>query len=116
MVIARHERPALADEEVEIRALARLVDVVEVKAPIAALERGLGCFPRSSALLELPLIDMQLKKAFCDVELDGVAVLHQREQPARCRLRAYVQDHGAVRGAAHARVRDAYHVGDALLE
>src|SRR5918996_2414957 len=45
VIVTGNERAAPADEEIEIRALARLVDVVEVEAPIAALERRLGRFP-----------------------------------------------------------------------
>src|SRR5436309_1660016 len=47
---------------------------------------------------------------------DLVSVLHQRERAAGGGLGTDVQDHGAVRSAAHARIGDAHHVGDALLQ
>src|SRR5258705_3360499 len=40
----------------------------------------------------------------------------QRERAARGRLRRHVQDNRAIRGPAHAGVRNAHHVRDALLQ
>jgi hypothetical protein len=42
--------------------------------------------------------------------------LHQRQRAAGGGLGRGVQHHGAVGGAAHARVADAHHVGDALAQ
>src|SRR3954451_1591653 len=93
VIVARHERTALADEEVEIRALVRLQDVVVVEAPVAALERGLGRAPPGTPLVQLTLVDEQFQPALGDIELDLVAVLDQREHAARSRLRRHVQHH-----------------------
>ena len=43
-------------------------------------------------------------------------VRDQRQRAAGRRLRRDVQDHGAVRGAAHPAVADPHHVAHALLE
>ena len=50
------------------------------------------------------------------VERDHVAVLDQRQRAAGRGLGRHVQNDRAVRGAAHARVGDADHVGDALAQ
>jgi DNA-binding FadR family transcriptional regulator len=59
---------------------------------------------------------VQVQLAVRHVELDDVAVLHQRQRAAGRGLGRGVQHHGAVGGAAHARVADADHVGDALAQ
>src|SRR3954469_7612304 len=78
VIVARHEGAAFPDEEVEVRALVRLQDVVVVEAPVAALERGLGRAPRGTPLRQLRLVDEQFQPALSDIELDLVAVLDQR--------------------------------------
>ena len=50
------------------------------------------------------------------IELDPVAVAHRRQRAAGARLGRHVQHHGAVGGAAHARIGDAHHVGHALRQ
>src|SRR5437773_2689836 len=45
VVVARHEVAALPREEIEVGALVRLQHVIEIQAPVAALERRLGLFP-----------------------------------------------------------------------
>src|SRR5687768_6760561 len=112
MVIARHEWAALADEEIEIRALARLVDVVEVKAPVAALERRLRRLPFLPPARDLLLGHEELEPPLRYVELDLVAVLDERQEPAGRRLRRHVQHDRAVSSAAHAGIGYAHHVGD----
>jgi hypothetical protein len=47
------------------------------------------------------------------VDLDEIAIAHQRERAARSRFRRYVQYHGAIGRAAHARIGDSQDVGDA---
>src|SRR5262245_12350261 len=76
----------------------------------------LGLPPFRAAFLQLRGGHQQLQLSFLHVELDQVAVFDQRERAPRRGLGRDVQDHGAVRGAAHARVRDAHHVGDAFLQ
>src|SRR5467141_266456 len=100
VVVARHEGAALAGEEVEVRAFVRLQHVIEVQAPVAALEgrlRRLPFFPTGRKLL---LRDEQLQPALRDVELDLVAVFDERERAARRRFRRDVQHHRAVGRAA----------------
>jgi hypothetical protein len=59
---------------------------------------------------------VQVQPAAGHVQRDQVTVLHQRQRAAGGGLGRGVQHHGAVGGAAHARVADADHVGDALLQ
>ena len=113
---ARASAPAPL-EEIEVAALVGLRDVLlrrarrsrarmrRAAAVHAARRRGeLGVARPSSS-----------RRARRDVELDHVAVAHQRERPADVRLGRDVQHAGAVARAAHARVRDAHHVAHALL-
>src|SRR5207245_4922875 len=79
VVVARHEGAALAGEKVEIRAFVRLQHVIEIEAPVAALQGRLRFFPFSAPLRELVVRYEQLQPALCDVELDLVAVLDERE-------------------------------------
>src|SRR2546425_11713657 len=53
VVVPRHEVAAFPHEEVEIRALVRLQHVIEIQAPVAALERRLGLLPFPAPLREL---------------------------------------------------------------
>ena len=59
---------------------------------------------------------MQVQAALGHVELDHVAVVHQRQGATGSRFRCGVQDHGAVGGAAHAGVADAHHVSNAFTQ
>src|SRR5205085_1516067 len=113
LVVARDERAAFADQKVEIGAVACLQHLVDVKLPVAALERRLRRLPARTARGELALAHQELKLALRHVELDLVAVAHERERAAGGRLGRDVQHYRAVRGAAHARIGDAHHVGDA---
>src|SRR5689334_13374891 len=85
VIVARHERAAFPDEEVEVRALVGLEDVVVVEPPVAALERGPGRLPPGFALLQFGIRHMKLQSSFRYVQLDLVAVLDQSEHAARGR-------------------------------
>src|SRR5437879_5000990 len=104
VVVARHEGAALAGEKVEVCAFVRLQHVIEIEAPVPARQRRLGLFPFPAPLRELIVRYEQLQPALCDVELDLVAVLDEREHAAGSGLRRDVQHHRSVGRAAHARV------------
>ena len=72
-----------------------------------------GC-QRLHPLGQLGVADVEMDAPVRHVELDEVAGAHGRERAAVGRFRRGVEDDRAVRGAAHARVADADHVGDAL--
>ena len=57
-----------------------------------------------------------MQAAFRDVEFDHIPVLNQRQCAAGSGFRGGVQDDGAVGRAAHPRIRNADHIGDALLQ
>ena len=59
---------------------------------------------------------MQMQQAPGDIQLDHVAVLHQRKRPTRSGFRGGVQHHRAVGSATHARIADTHHVGNALFQ
>src|SRR4026207_577444 len=86
VIVARHERAAFPDEEVEIRALMGLEDVVEVKLPVSAIERRRRWLPLRLPVLKFRIGNEELQLALRDVELDAVAVLHQRQRAAGRRL------------------------------
>jgi hypothetical protein len=88
--------------------------VVDVELPVAAVHGGFGALPGGAAARQLGVVHVQVQLARGHVERDQVAVLHQRQRAAGGGLGRGVQHHGAVGGAAHARVADAHHVGDAL--
>ena len=72
--------------------------------------------PVGAAAGELVVGDSEREPAIGNVELDDVAVPHQRERPADVRLRRDVQHARAVRRPAHSRIGDADHVAHALFE
>ena len=73
-----------------------------------------------AALGKVALGDLEMQARRGDIELDHVAVLNQvlAEQvpPTAASGAAHRQHHRAVGGAAHPRIGDADHVGDALLQ
>src|SRR5438874_11229810 len=95
VVVARDEGAALADEKVEIGAVARLQHVIDVELPVTALERGLGRLPARAARGELAVAYYELQLALRHVELDLVAVAHERQRAAGGRFGRDVQHHRA---------------------
>src|SRR3954468_12435175 len=91
VVVPRDKRAALADEEVEVRAFVGLLDVVEVQAPVAALERGFRLLPGFFSLGKGFFGDQKLDLSLRGIELDHVAVLHERQHAARGGLRRNMQ-------------------------
>src|SRR3954463_16229881 len=108
-------RAEIGLQEVEVAAVIGLLDVLGEHPAIAALEAALGRLPVGAALFELGFRDLEIYGAGGNVERDAVAVPDQRQRTADVRLGRDMQDAGAVAGAAHARVRDAHHVANALL-
>src|SRR5712692_596181 len=92
-----------ADQEVEVRAVAGLHDVVDVEALPAAGRGGVaghGGGGRLAPPQDLRL-DLHVQPPGRDVEADEVAGLDQAQGTPVRGLGRDVQDHGAVRGAAH---------------
>ena len=59
---------------------------------------------------------MQVQTACRHIEGDQITVGHQCQRTTGCRLRHGVQHHRAISRAAHARIADPDHVGDALAQ
>jgi len=73
---------AFPHQEIQVRALVGLQHVVEVEPPVAALELGLGRLPLCLSFLQFLTGNDQFNFSLGGVELDDVAVLHQREHAA----------------------------------
>src|SRR4051812_44614327 len=108
-------RAEIGLEEVEVAAVIGLLDVLGEHPAIAALEAAFGLLPGGAALVELGLRHIEIDGAGSDIERDAVAVPHQRQRSADIGFGGYVQNAGAVAGAAHARIGDPHHVADSLL-
>ena len=93
-------------EEIEVAALVGLRDVLLVERAEAALVARRRRLPRGAAARELGVAHLELELARRHVELDQVAVPHERERTADERLRRDVQHARAVARAAHPRVGD----------
>src|SRR4026208_1916525 len=80
VVVAGHEGAALADEEVEVRALVGLQYVIAVGLPVAARERRSWLLPFLFSFLKFTGRNDQIQFPLRHIQFDHVAVLHQCEQ------------------------------------
>src|SRR5918992_551163 len=85
-----------AFKEVEIAAFVGLSYVAREDRAIAALEFALRLLPGGSSLFQFFFGNLQVQLPLLDVELDRVAVAHQRERPADAGFGRDVQHAGAV--------------------
>src|SRR4030095_12391146 len=88
-------------EEVEVATFVRLGHVLQVERPEPARVMRLRWRPRLAALGELFVAHLERELPPRDVELDLVAVAHERERAADMRLRRDVEYARAVARAAH---------------
>src|SRR5258708_188023 len=103
MRIARDFGAAAADKKVQIGAQMRLLHMLDVEFVPSAL----GCrrrTPLAFAACELFIRYVQMQAASGHVELDDVAVAHQRQRTTLRGLRRGMQYHRAVGGSAHPRI------------
>ena len=104
-------------QEVEVAPLVRLQHVLRVELAVAArVLDGRGDSTPRGAVASSASLTRSVEPALGHVELDEVAVAHERQRPADERLRRHVQHARAVGRAAHARVRDPHHVAHACLQ
>src|SRR5206468_535869 len=66
--------------------------------------------PASAPACQLSLAELDLDAALDRVDLDLVAVAHERDRPAHCRLRADMADAEAAGGAGEAAIGDERHL------
>src|SRR5207237_54604 len=85
----------LRPEEIEVAALVSLEDVLEVEPAVAAAVSGRGRPPLSAAAGQLGVGDVQLEAAAGDVQLDLVAIAHERERAADGGFGGNVEDNRA---------------------
>ena len=77
------------------------------------------CAARAASMLRPPhdlgLGHVEVEAAIVDIDDDLIALFHDADRPAQCRLRRHVPDHQPVRAAAEAAVGDERHVSDQAL-
>ena len=88
-------------QKVEVTALVRLGDVVDIKLAVAAGVFGLGLFPCGAAGFEFGVIHVQMNFSIGHVEFDFVAGLHERQRTAHVAFGCEMQYAHAVAGATH---------------
>src|SRR6266542_1488177 len=99
--LTSHFVAAAANQKIEVRALIRLLYVLDVQTrPAAGRQIQLGNAPRRASRDELRVADVQVQPALLDVDLDHVSVLHERERTACRSFRRDVQHRRAVRRPA----------------
>nr|GEU28270.1 hypothetical protein [Tanacetum cinerariifolium] len=112
-----HGRAAVTDQEVEIAAFVGLQHVFDVQLLVAGFRsRRAAGHAHCLALGHFGVRDFQIQFAARAIERDPVAVLDDAQRAAGHGFRRHVQHHGAVRGAAHAGIRNADHVLDASCQ
>src|SRR5687767_1647462 len=103
-------------KEVEVTSAVRLFDVLFVELAVATLMRACWRPPCLASTIELHRIDAKIQTPGVNIELDHVAVAHERERTANRRLGRHMQQSGAICSAAHSRVGNAEHVSNTSLE
>src|SRR4029077_2558189 len=111
--VTRNRLVGALAQEVEVAPLIGLQHALEVEGSVAASIFRAGRLELCLAGLQLAVRHQQIDPAGLDVELDQVPGLDQPEGAADRRFWRDVQDDGSKGRPAHARVRDADHVGDA---
>src|SRR5258706_6617342 len=103
-------------EEIEVAAFVGLLDMLGEDHAVAAFVFACRGLPGAFPLAHLGVGNLKIQNFPFHVELDEIAVLHERERAADERLGRHMQHAGAVARAAHARIGEADHVAHALLE
>src|SRR2546426_11225272 len=103
-------------EEIEVAALVRLRDVLEIQGAVTSRVLRWRLLPPRAPFGKFVVADVEGQPARGNVEFDDVAVLDEGEWPTDVRLGRDVQYAGAVAGAAHPGVGDAHHVADPFLQ
>src|SRR3954462_15864432 len=95
----RYRGPGL--QEIEVAALVRLRDVLQVQRAIAPRILGRLGLPVRAALLESVVIDLEVQPPGGHVQFDDVTVLDEAQRAADRRLGRHMERTGAIAGAAH---------------
>src|SRR5262252_4665119 len=111
-----HRRTEARLEKVEVAAFVGLQDVAAEHPAVATLEARRRRLPRGLAARQLVVAHLEVDAPRWHVDGDAIASLHQGERAADEGLGRAVQQAAAVAGAAHARIGQAQHVLDALLQ
>ena len=85
MRIPRYVRAAAAHQEIQVRALVRLLHPLHVQ-PVPAPLRQRGRIPPRATARQLLVTDVQVQAAHGHVHLDHIARFHQRQRAASRRL------------------------------
>src|SRR6185437_12920654 len=116
VALAADAGPRATDEKVEIDTAVGLLHRCAVEPDPAARRMGSRWGPARAAPVQLGAGDVEVQSPPRNVELDRIAIFHQRERAARRRLGCDVEYDCTVRGPRHPRIGDAHHVGDTALQ
>ena len=93
----------------------RLLHAVHINL-VPAAQRQLGCCPQRTSPRQFRVAHVKMQTPARHVELNHVTALHQCQRTADRRFRRNMQNHRTVGRAAHAPIRNSYHVGDPLAQ
>src|SRR5882724_5418464 len=114
--LSRHVYPAASDQKIQISPFGCLHHMLDVQLLVATVGSREHRPPFRATEREFLVRNFQMEPASRDIEFNDIAVADKCEGPARGSLRANMQNHRTVGSAAHARVGDANHIGDAASE
>jgi hypothetical protein len=90
--------------------------MLDVELAVASLPWGFRCYPGSPPASQFFISHIQVEPSSSNIQFNEVAVFDQRQRPTHCRFRRHMEHHRPVSRTAHSSIRDANHVGDALLQ
>ena len=97
-------------QEIEVTTFVSLCDVFAKEQAVAAFKSWGRLFPLLAPLLQLRLVNLQLKLPRLDVQLNQITCFHQSQGSANVRFWRHVKHASTVTGATHSRVRYADHI------
>src|SRR5262245_52715409 len=103
-------------KKIEIAAFIGLADMWRVQRDVAERVPRRGLLPGGTAAGNFLITHVKMDPARGDIHLDLVAGSDEGKRPADKAFRSNVKNAGSVAGAAHARVRNAQHVANTLLQ
>ena len=106
MTLARHFRAPASDQKIEVGALMRLQDMLDIELLIAPSCLRRWRRPGRSAPVQDIFGDEKIELPCFHIQFDLVTILDQRQIAARRRLRRNVQHRRSVGGSAHTGVRN----------
>src|SRR5215472_12048902 len=116
MTLPGHAGATSAYEEIQIGSAVGLQHVVMIELIVTSWQGRLRRLPPGAAAFDLRIGNVEVQAARGYIQFDRVSVSDEGQNSAGCGFGGNVQHYGSIGGAAHAGVRDAYHVFHALLK